>query len=86
MPLWDFYKDDLNSDVADIKNLSGKPVAGSITAAKFLEAFTENHPAWVHLDIAGMAFGDSEFSQMRSGTAYGVRLLIEYLKKNIEEA
>jgi leucyl aminopeptidase len=86
LPLWDFYKDDLNSDIADIKNLSGKPVAGSITAAKFLEAFTENHPAWVHLDIAGMAFGDSEFSQMRSGTAYGVRLLIEYLKKNIEEA
>jgi leucyl aminopeptidase len=80
MPLWDNYKDDLNSDIADIKNLSGKPVAGSITAAKFLEAFTDNHPSWTHLDIAGVAFTDNEFSQMRSATAYGVRFLIEYLK------
>ena len=80
MPLWDNFKDDINSDVADLRNLSGKPVAGAITAAKFLEAFTENHAAWVHLDIAGVAFTDSEFSTLRSSTAYGVRLLVEYVK------
>jgi leucyl aminopeptidase len=80
MPLWDNFKDDLNSDVADLRNLSGKPVAGAITAAKFLEVFTENHSAWTHLDIAGVAFTDSEFGQMRSATAYGVRLLIEYIR------
>ncbi len=80
MPLFDNFKDDLNSDVADLRNLSGKPVAGAITAAKFLEVFTENHAAWVHLDIAGVAFTDNEFSSMRSATAYGVRLLVEYVK------
>ena len=80
MPLWDNFKDDLNSDVADLRNLSGKPIAGAITAAKFLEVFTENHAAWVHLDIAGVAFTDSEFSTLRSSTAYGVRLLVEYVK------
>lgn len=79
LPLWDAYKDDLKSDVADVKNFSGKPVAGAIGAAKFLEFFTEEHPAWAHLDIAGVAFGDSEFSNQKSATAYGIRLLIEYL-------
>lgn len=81
LPLWDAYNDDIKSDVADVRNFSGKPVAGAIGAAKFLEFFTENHPAWAHLDIAGVAFGDSEFSMQKSATAYGIRLLIEYLTK-----
>lgn len=79
MPLWEDYKTDMLSDIADIKNLSTKPVAGSITAAKFLEYFVESHPKWVHLDIAGMAFADSEFFKMRSATAYGVHLLYRFL-------
>lgn len=80
MPLWDVYKEDLKSDVADLKNFSGKPVAGSISAAKFLEVFTENHPQWAHLDIAGMAFADTEFGSQKNATAYGVRLLIDFLR------
>ncbi|MEM9847214.1 MAG: leucyl aminopeptidase [Bacteroidota bacterium] len=79
MPLWAEYFDDLKSDVADIKNLGGRPVAGAIAAAKFLEFFTEEHPCWAHLDIAGVAFNDMEFSKGHSSTAYGVRLLTEYL-------
>lgn len=79
LPLWDNYKDDLNSDVADVRNFSGKPIAGAITAAKFLEVFTDKHPSWAHLDIAGVAFTDSEFATMKSGTAYGIRLLTEYI-------
>ncbi|MCU0443995.1 MAG: leucyl aminopeptidase family protein [Microscillaceae bacterium] len=81
LPLWDDYKDDISSDVADLRNYSGKPIAGAISAAKFLEVFTENHPAFAHLDIAGVAFGDSEFAGMKSATAYGVRLLVEWLQK-----
>ncbi|MFN4145243.1 MAG: leucyl aminopeptidase family protein [Runella sp.] len=81
LPLWDDYKDELKSDIADLKNFHGKPVAGAIVAAKFLEVFTEKHPQWVHLDIAGTAFGDSEFSSMKSATAYGVRLLLHWLRK-----
>ncbi len=80
MPLWDDYKDAMKSDIADIKNLSSAPVAGAITAAKFLELFIDGHSKWAHLDIAGMAFGDSEFGSMKSSTAYGVRLLTAWLR------
>jgi leucyl aminopeptidase len=52
------------SDIADVKNYSGKPVAGAISAAKFLEYFTQEHAAWAHLDIAGVAFGDDEFAKV----------------------
>jgi leucyl aminopeptidase len=79
LPMWDVYKDDIKSDVADVRNFSGKPVAGAIGAAKFLEVFIEEHPAWAHLDIAGVAFNDSEFASQKSATAYGVRLLTEFL-------
>jgi leucyl aminopeptidase len=81
LPLWDDYKDELKSDVADLKNYHGKPIAGAIVAAKFLEVFTENHTAWAHLDIAGTAFADSEFASMKSATGYGVRLLTHWLEQ-----
>jgi len=80
LPLWDAYKDEIKSDVADVRNFSGKPTAGAISAAKFLEVFTEQHPAWAHLDIAAVAFSDSEFASQKSATAYGVRLLLELME------
>jgi len=80
LPLWDVYKEDIKSDIADLRNFSGKQVAGAISAAKFLEVFVEEHPAWAHLDIAGVAFNDSEFTSQKSATAYGVRLLLAYLE------
>jgi len=79
LPLWEVYEEDLHSDVADLRNYANKPLAGAISAAKFLEVFTEKHPQWAHLDIAGVAFTDSDFAKMQSATAYGVRLLTEYL-------
>jgi len=79
LPLWDDFAPDMHSDIADIKNFSGKPIAGAITAAKFLEIFTNEHPKWAHLDIAGVAFSDSEFAKMRTATGYGVRLLYAYM-------
>jgi leucyl aminopeptidase len=80
MPLWDDYKDMMKSDVADIKNLSSAPIAGAITAAKFLEEFIDGHTKWAHLDIAGVAFGDSEYGSMKSSTGYGVKLLVHWLE------
>lgn len=80
LPLWDDYAEEIVSEIADVKNFHGKPLAGAIVAAKFLEVFTDKHPAWVHLDIAGMAFGDQDLFPGRAGTAYGVRLLYQYLK------
>jgi len=79
LPIWDVYKDDIKSDVADLRNFSGKPIAGAIGAAKFLEAFIEGHPAWAHIDIAGVAFNDSEFSSQKSATAFGIRLMLDYI-------
>ncbi|HRG41374.1 MAG TPA: leucyl aminopeptidase family protein [Saprospiraceae bacterium] len=83
MPMWEDYAPDMHSDIADIKNLSSRPVAGSITAAKFLEVFTSEHKNWVHLDIAGVAFADSEFAKSRTATAYGVRLLGAYMESMV---
>ena len=80
LPLWDAYKPDIESDIADVKNFSGKPVAGAISAAKFLEFFTEKHTAWAHLDIAGVAFGDDEFAKSKHATAYGVHLLTKFIE------
>ena len=80
LPLWDAYKSDIESDIADVKNYSGKPVAGAISAAKFLEYFTEEHQAWAHLDIAGVAFGDDEFAKSKHATAYGVHLLTHFIE------
>jgi len=80
LPLWQEYEDEMTSDIADIKNLATKPVAGAITAAKFLEVFTDSHPAWAHLDIAGVAMVDSDYSKMRSATAYGVQLIKTWIE------
>lgn len=80
LPLWDAYKSDIESDIADVKNWSGKPIAGAISAAKFLEYFTEGHPSWAHLDVAGVAFGDDEFAKSKHATAYGVHLLSIFIE------
>ena len=79
LPLWDSYEGDIKSDIADVKNYSGKPIAGAISAAKFLEFFTNKHTNWAHLDIAGVAFGDAEFYTQKTATAFGVRLLTDFI-------
>ncbi|AMQ57207.1 leucyl aminopeptidase family protein [Algoriphagus sanaruensis] len=83
LPLWDSYGKEMDSEIADIKNYHGKPFAGAITAAKFLQAFIHEHSSWAHLDIAGVAFGDSEFAKTKSGTAYGVSLLLRYIEDQL---
>ncbi len=83
LPLYDDFESDLHSDIADIRNFSGKPIAGAITAAKFLESFTESHEKWMHLDIAGVSFGDSNYSKMKSASGYGIQLLTNFLKSLI---
>jgi leucyl aminopeptidase len=80
LPLWDAYKSDIESEIADVKNYSGKPVAGAISAAKFLEFFTENHESWAHLDIAGVTFVDDEFAKTKHATAFGVHLITNFIE------
>ena len=58
LPLDDDFQDALKSHVADLKNVGGK-WGGAITAAKFLQQFVGETP-WVHLDIAGPSWADSD--------------------------
>ena len=85
LPLDDDYKEQLKSHVADLKNVGGK-WGGAITAAKFLEQFVSVTP-WVHLDIAGPSWADTE-NAMRDtgGTGCFVRSLISYLEKTATAA
>lgn len=78
-PLWDEYDELLKSDIADQKNIGG-PYGGSITAAKFLQVFTD-YP-WIHLDIAGPAFlPQPDHYRSKNGTGVGVRLLLDFLQQ-----
>lgn len=81
LPLWDVWKDDFTSDVADYKNISLKPYGDCIVAAKFLEQFINDHPNWAHLDIAGVAFGNVNYAKEKAATGYGVQLLINFLEQ-----
>jgi leucyl aminopeptidase len=78
LPLWDDYREQLTSDIADVKNTGGRP-AGSITAGWFLREFVEGYP-WAHLDIAGTAWNDRETPlQVRGPTGNPVRLFAEFV-------
>ena len=80
LPAFDDYKKLIKSDIADLKNLGGKN-AGTITAGLFIGEFVQNKP-WLHLDIAGTAWTDSERDYYsKGGTGAGVRTLY-YLAKN----
>lgn len=86
MPLWKDYDSYLHSDVADVANLSEKPIAGSISAAKFLEVFTNGHTAWAHIDMPGMSFKNSPFFKTKSATGYGVQILNDFIQKLADNA
>jgi leucyl aminopeptidase len=76
MPLFEDYREQLKSDIADMTNTGGRP-AGSITAAMFLKEFTGGLP-WVHLDIAGTAWADEAKPYLPKGpTGVAVRTLAE---------
>ncbi len=79
MPLWEEHRKAVRSDVADIKNTTGRDGSSS-TAAAFLANFVGSTP-WVHLDIAGTAWGNNQSSYLKKGaTGVGVRLLAALLQ------
>ena len=84
MPLGDSYDKQIKSDIADMKNVGGRP-GGSITAAQFLQRFTNGKP-WAHLDIAGTAWSGKDQPTIPKGaTAFGVRLLDRLVQEMGEE-
>lgn len=79
LPLWEDYHDLIKSHIADVKNMGGR-WGGALTAGAFLEKFVD-YP-WVHLDIAGTAWIDSETPYCPKGaTGFGARLLV-HLARN----
>ncbi len=80
LPLAEAYASQLESDVADVRNIGRGPGAGAITAALVLKRFTQGRP-WAHLDIAGPGRSDSVRGYVtRGGTAFGTRTLVELLR------
>lgn len=76
LPLAHRYRAELDSDIADLRNLGG-PNAGSITAALFLNEFVGEVP-WAHIDIAGTAQAAKANKWRNQGTTgFGTRLLID---------
>ncbi len=83
MPLGSDYDKQIDSKIADMKNIGGR-TAGSITAAQFLQRFVNNTP-WAHLDVAGTAMAAPHTEINRSwGSGYGVRLLNQLVRDNYE--
>ncbi|MSO91421.1 MAG: leucyl aminopeptidase [Acetobacteraceae bacterium] len=84
MPLGDAYDKQINSDIADMKNVGSGRAGGSITAAQFIQRFVNGKP-WAHLDIAGVAWhGKSTPTVPKGATAYGVRLLNQLVADHFE--
>ncbi|MBV9108359.1 MAG: leucyl aminopeptidase [Gemmatimonadetes bacterium] len=78
LPMFDEYREQIKSDYADIKNSGGRP-AGTITAGWFLREFVGDTP-WVHLDVAGTAYGDGKLAYLSKGsTGAPTRLFVEWV-------
>jgi leucyl aminopeptidase len=77
LPLPKGYRKQLDSSVADLKNI-GTRYGGALTAGLFLKEFVASGVPWVHIDIAGPAFAEdgSEPQNPRGGTGFGVRTLV----------
>jgi leucyl aminopeptidase len=84
MPLTDYHRELVKSDIADVRNSTELPVAGMLTASAFLENFVGS-TAWAHLDIAGPAHTSSTTRKYQpayqnvGATGFGVRLVTRYL-------
>ncbi len=77
LPLPADYRKQVESSVADMKNIGG-PHGGALTAGLILQEFVADEIPWAHLDIAGPAFTDSDDAEItKGGTGFGVRLLAE---------
>jgi leucyl aminopeptidase len=77
LPLFQEYKKAIESDIADLKNISGSRYGGAITAALFLSSYVEG-VRWAHLDIAGPArWRETAGEQVKGASGVGVRTLVE---------
>lgn len=82
LPIYPEHKELLRSDIADMANIPPSRGAGVIAGAVFLQEFIEKNNSWVHLDIAGTAWLDTEKPFLAKGpTGVGIRTLVNLLDK-----
>ncbi len=80
MPVTDDYRDQIKSSIADIQNTGNSRYGGSITAAMFLKEFVGDTP-WIHLDIAGTAWIDTDKAfQSKGPSGIAVRTIAEWVR------
>jgi leucyl aminopeptidase len=85
MPLTDYHRELVKSDIADVRNHTEIPVAGMLQAAAFLETFVGKTP-WAHLDIAGASYTTATTRKWQpayqciGATAFAVRTVATYLE------
>ncbi|MBS1062263.1 leucyl aminopeptidase [Gluconobacter wancherniae] len=85
MPMGEAYDRQIRSDIADMKNIGGRP-GSAILAAQFLQRFVGDTP-WAHLDIAGTAWKTMASSIAPKGaTGFGVRLLDNFVQTHENNA
>lgn len=88
LPLSAAYDKLIDTPNADMKNIAGKPVAGSIIGAQFIKRFIKDDTPWAHLDIAGTATKAGPYDDPLSpawATGYGVRLLNRLIANKYED-
>ncbi len=82
IPLWDDYKEDIKSDIADVKNLGHSFYAGITAGAIFLQEFVTQPEQWLHIDIGAAVMEDRERAYIPKGaTGWGVRILTKFLRE-----
>ena len=85
LPLAEAYDRLIDSDAADVKNISGDRGAGSIIGAQFIQRFVNKVP-WAHLDIAGVTWSKRDAPTVPKGaTAFGLRLLDRFVADYYEK-
>ncbi|MEO1744811.1 MAG: leucyl aminopeptidase family protein, partial [Cyanobacteria bacterium J06629_9] len=82
LPLYEPYRGMLDSSVADLNNISNAPYGGAITAALFLQTFTQPNTPWIHVDL--MAYNLRSLpGRPEGGDAMGMRALFELIRTRI---
>jgi leucyl aminopeptidase len=81
MPLWDGYKGQLKSHVADMANASDSGFAGAITAALFLQRFVRPKQKWLHFDLYCWADRPHSGLSEVGGSGQGVQLISQFLER-----
>jgi leucyl aminopeptidase len=81
LPLWEEHKEDIKSDIADMKNIGYPMTAGASAGAVFLQEFVAKPELWAHIDIGGAVYDDRERPYLPKGaTGWGVRLLTRFVE------